>query len=95
MGIGSQQIPPVGRNDNSARRGVALNTKTAAHQHYASPWWMALDCARLKEEMLELLEAAYREHSPRLIFLQNESLFDFLHSDARYQSLAKRLPPLR
>ncbi len=70
------------------------NTKTAARQGYASPWWMALDCARArhKEETLKLLEAAYREHSPRLIFLQNEPLFDFLHADLRYQSLAKKLP---
>jgi TolB-like protein/DNA-binding winged helix-turn-helix (wHTH) protein len=70
------------------------NTKTARHHGYASPWWMAMDCARArhKEETLKLLEAAYHEHSPRLIFLQNEPLFDFLHSDARYQSLAKKLP---
>ena len=70
------------------------NTKRAARQGYASPWRMALDCARArhKEETLKLLEAAYREHFPRLIFLQNEPLFDFLHSDARYQSLAKKLP---
>jgi TolB-like protein/DNA-binding winged helix-turn-helix (wHTH) protein len=70
------------------------NTKRGAHHGYASPWWMAMDCARArhKEETLKLLEAAYREHSPRLIFLQNEPLFDFLHSDTRYQSLAKKLP---
>jgi TolB-like protein/DNA-binding winged helix-turn-helix (wHTH) protein len=73
------------------------NTKTAAHHGYASPWWMALDCARArhKEETLKLLEAAYREHSPRLIFLQNEPLFDFLHSDHRYQSLVQKLPLVR
>ena len=70
------------------------NSKRGAGHGYASPWWMALDCARArhKEETLKLLEEAYREHSPRLIFLQNEPLFDFLHSDSRYQSLAKKLP---
>jgi TolB-like protein/DNA-binding winged helix-turn-helix (wHTH) protein len=72
------------------------DTKTTGRQGYASPFWMALDCARArhKEETLKLLEAAYREHSPRLIFLQNEPLFDFLRSDARYQSLAQKLPRL-
>lgn len=67
--------------------------KTAAHQGYASPWWMALACARArhKEETLKLLEAAYHEHSPRLIFLQNEPLFDFLHSDTRYQGVVNKL----
>jgi TolB-like protein len=71
------------------------NAKTAAaRQGYASPWWMALDSARArhKEETLKLLEDAYREHSPRLIFLQNEPVFDFLHSDPRYQALVKKLP---
>jgi hypothetical protein len=70
------------------------NTKRGARHGYASPWWMALDCARArhKEETLKLLEDAYRQHSPRLIFLQNEPLFDFLHSDPRYQSLARKLP---
>jgi TolB-like protein len=72
-------------------------TKKDAHPGYASPWWMALDCARARhsDETLKLLEAAYREHSPRLIFLQNEPLFDFLHSNPRYQSLTQKLPPAR
>ena len=72
------------------------NTRTVGH-HGASPWWRATDCARArhKEETLKLLEAAYGEHSPRLIFLQNEPLFDFLHSDPRYRALVGRmgLPP--
>jgi len=51
--------------------------------------------ARHPFETLKLLEAAYHEHSPGLIFLQNEPLFDFLHSNARYQSLAQKLPPAR
>ena len=70
------------------------NTKKGAPHGYASPWWLALDYARARheEETLKLLEDAYRRHSPRLIFLQNEPLFDFLHSDPRYQSLARKLP---
>ncbi len=69
-------------------------TKASGRHGYASPWWMAMDCARArhKEATLKLLEDAYHERSPRLIFLQNEPFFDFLHTDPRYQSLVKRLP---
>jgi TolB-like protein/DNA-binding winged helix-turn-helix (wHTH) protein len=66
-------------------------------QGYVSPFWRALQAARAhhKEETLHLLEEAYREHSPRLVFLQNEPVFDFLHSEARYKALVRKvgLPP--
>jgi TolB-like protein/DNA-binding winged helix-turn-helix (wHTH) protein len=64
---------------------------------YISPYWRALDTGRAgrKEQTLRLLEQAYGEHSPRIIFLQNEPAFDFLHSNPRYQALVKKigLPP--
>ena len=48
-----------------------------------------------KEQTLKYLEAAYREHVPDLIKVQNEPLFDFLHHEPRYQALIKQigLPP--
>jgi TolB-like protein/DNA-binding winged helix-turn-helix (wHTH) protein len=68
-----------------------------ARHGYSSPFWMALETARAqhREETLRLLEDAYREHSPRLVFLQNEPAFDFLHSDQRYRAIMKDmgLPP--
>jgi len=64
---------------------------------YVSPWSLALRCARLKrkEEALGFLEGAYREHAARLVYLQVEPDFDFLHSDERYRALVKNvgLPP--
>jgi hypothetical protein len=64
---------------------------------YISPYWRALATARAgrKEQTLGLLEQALNEHSPRIIFIQNEPVFDFLHSDPRYQALVKKigLPP--
>jgi len=72
----------------SAKRGA---------KKYISPYWHALATARAgrKEQTLHLLEQAYSDHSPRIIFLQNEPVFDFLHSDPRYQALVKKigLPP--
>jgi TolB-like protein/DNA-binding winged helix-turn-helix (wHTH) protein/Tfp pilus assembly protein PilF len=71
--------------------------KTRARRQYFSPFWLALETARAqhKEETLQLLEDAYREHSPRLVFLQSEPVFDFLHSDQRYRAIVKNmgLPP--
>jgi hypothetical protein len=48
-----------------------------------------------KDETMKYLEASYRMHDPDLIFIQNEPLFDFLHSDPRYRALVKKigLPP--
>src|SRR5580700_11360547 len=75
----------------------ATVTKARSRKEYVSPWEIAQDVAltRDKEETLKYLEAAYREHSSRLINIQNEPVFDFLHSDQRYQSLVKKigLPP--
>ena len=44
-----------------------------------------------KEETLKYLEAAYREHTPFLITIQNEPVFDFLHIDPRYRALVTKL----
>jgi TolB-like protein/DNA-binding winged helix-turn-helix (wHTH) protein len=72
-------------------------TRARARKGYVSPWNLALRCARLKrtEETLALLESAYREHSARLVYLQAEPDFDFLHDDERYRALVRRigLPP--
>jgi TolB-like protein len=60
---------------------------------YFSPFWLALKTAeaRRKEETLKLLEDAYREHSPRLVFLQSEPVFDFLHAEPRYQAIVRKV----
>jgi hypothetical protein len=44
-----------------------------------------------KDETLKYLELSYRNHDPDLIFIQNEPLFDFLHSDPRYQDIVKKM----
>jgi TolB-like protein/DNA-binding winged helix-turn-helix (wHTH) protein len=75
----------------------ATVTKARARDEYISPWDIAQHVAltRDKEETLKYLEAAYREHSPPLIRLQSEPVFDFLHDDPRYRALVSKLglPP--
>ena len=44
-----------------------------------------------KDETMKYLELSYRNHDPDLIFIQNNPVFDFLHSDPRYQALVKKV----
>jgi len=75
----------------------ANNVKALARHEYIQPFYIATIIAYTgdKDETLKYLEAAYREHSPNMVSLQTESLFGFLHSDPRFQSLVKKvgLPP--
>lgn len=76
----------------------AVNDLNArARKKYISPFDMASQYAYLgqKEETLRFLEEAYRVRSPWIVFLQNEPIFDFLHSDERYRTIVKKmgLPP--
>jgi TolB-like protein/DNA-binding winged helix-turn-helix (wHTH) protein len=68
-----------------------------ARKKYVSPFALAYDYARLerKEDALGALEDSYRERSPRLLFIQKEPVFDFLHSEPRYRDIVKKmgLPP--
>jgi hypothetical protein len=67
--------------------------KAQARQHYYSPLWLAMEAGRAqqREETLKLLEDAYRERSPRLVFLQNEPVFDFVHAEPRYQAIVRKM----
>ncbi len=64
---------------------------------YVSPLALAIAYAQAenKGEALKYLEQAYEEHSSKLVFLQNNPIFDFLHSDERYRTLVRKmgLPP--
>jgi TolB-like protein/DNA-binding winged helix-turn-helix (wHTH) protein len=67
--------------------------KAQARKHYYSPLWLAMEAGRAqqREETLKLLEDAYRERSPRLVFLENEPVFDFLHAEPRYQAIVRKM----
>ncbi len=60
---------------------------------YVSPFDLSEACAAIgrKEEALQYLEDAYREHTIDLVFLQQEPVFDILHSDERYRALVKKI----
>ena len=71
--------------------------KKKSSSQYVSPVDLSLLYAQLgdREKTLSLLEQGYREHSPLLLWVQNDPAYDFLHADERYRSIIKRvgLPP--
>lgn len=62
-----------------------------AKKGYMSPVELAGDCAELgrREEALAMLQAAYKERSPQLIFLQYLPNLDLLHDDPRYRKIVQ------
>jgi TolB-like protein/DNA-binding winged helix-turn-helix (wHTH) protein len=83
--------------DSSGMRGIAEYqlqvVETQSRKSYVSPLTLARAHARLqhRQQTLTHLEAAVRERSPFLIFLQHETDFDFLHGDPRYQAVVQRI----
>jgi TolB-like protein/DNA-binding winged helix-turn-helix (wHTH) protein len=71
--------------------------KQQALKKYVSPVDFALQYAQLgqKEKTLSYLEAGLLEHSPMLLWIQDDPAYDFLHSDDRYRAIIKAtgLPP--
>jgi len=64
-----------------------------AREEYVSPFFLALDYARLerKDDTLHFLEGAFEERSPEMVFLEKRPHFDFLHSDLRFQALVRKV----
>jgi TolB-like protein/DNA-binding winged helix-turn-helix (wHTH) protein len=68
-------------------------TLARAQTSYVSPFEIAENYAYLgdKANTLKFLEQAHREHYPWLILLQTEPVFDFVHSEPRYQALIHKV----
>ena len=85
-----------GNKGGLIRRGLTLSQENA-RKGYVSPVDFAVLYAQLgdRERTISLLEEGFKEHSPRLLWIQTEPAYDFLHSDPRYRSLIQRigLPP--
>jgi tetratricopeptide (TPR) repeat protein len=81
----------------AVERWGAKNIKALARKQYLETEFIASVIAFSgdQDETMKYLEASYRMHDPDLIFIQNEPVFDFLHSDPRYRALVAKmgLPP--
>jgi TolB-like protein/DNA-binding winged helix-turn-helix (wHTH) protein len=71
--------------------------ESRASKQYVSSVDLASFHAELgqRDQTLSLLEEAYRQHDPSILFVQTDPAFDFLHSDERYRNIVKKvgLPP--
>jgi TolB-like protein/DNA-binding winged helix-turn-helix (wHTH) protein len=78
------------------KRFIADAQKESAGS-YVSPFDLARYHAQLseREQTFSLLNEAYRQHSPQLLWIQTDPAFDFLHSDPRYHTLIRQVgvPP--
>lgn len=83
----------IAGGEPAVERWGAENTKALARKQYYEMEFVASIIAFTgdKDETMKYLEASYRERDPDLIFIQDEPLFDFLHSDPRYQNLVKKM----
>ncbi len=77
----------------AVERWGADRVKARAREQYLEIVYVAATIAFTgdKDETMKYLEASFREHDPDLIFIQDEPLFDFLHSDPRYQALVRKM----
>src|SRR5580692_3071405 len=77
----------------AVERWGVKNIKALAREQYFQSEVIASTIAFSgdKDETIKYLEASYKNHDPDLIFLQNEPLFDFLHTDPRYQAIVKKM----
>ncbi len=68
-----------------------------AQTQYLSPVALAGLHAQLgqRDQALALLEEAYRQRSPQVLWIQTDPAYDLLHSDERYRALIQKvgLPP--
>ena len=74
------------------KRFIVEDEKESANA-WVSPFDLARYHAQLSERVqtLSLLDEAYRQHSPQLLWIQTDPAFDFLHRDAHYRDLIGRL----
>jgi tetratricopeptide (TPR) repeat protein len=64
-------------------RGQLEYYTSLSSKQYVSPVWLATLHAGLgnREQTLALLEEGYRQHSPQLLWVQNDPAFDFVHNE--------------
>ena len=74
-------------------KSFLADDEKASASSYVSPFDLARYYAELdeREKTLQLLEEAFSQRSPQLLWIQTDPAFDFLHQDTRYQALVQQL----
>jgi serine/threonine-protein kinase len=81
----------AGRRDDALK--VLNDLQRLSRTKYVSPYFIAVIRAGLNkdEQAIDLLEAAYEERHPYLIFLKVEPVFDRLRGNPRFVAVEKRV----
>jgi tetratricopeptide (TPR) repeat protein len=76
-----------------AMRAWIADLKKQSADNYVSPFGVAQLYAMLgeKDSTMEWLEKAYQDRSVDLVTVNVDPVFDFLHSDRRFQDLLRRI----
>jgi TolB-like protein/DNA-binding winged helix-turn-helix (wHTH) protein len=77
--------------EQAVARWIVNDAIKNASSGYAAPFRIAQQYGYLgdKDKTLKYLEAAYRDRDPKLILVQTEPEFDFLHKEPRYQAIVR------
>jgi TolB-like protein/Tfp pilus assembly protein PilF len=77
---------------DALRAWIDDSKKQSSHE-YISPFGIAQQYATLgeKDSTMEWLEKAYQDRSVDLVTVKVDPVFDFLHSDPRFQALLRRI----
>ena len=72
---------------------VLAELKELSKRQYIQPSYIALLYSSLgdKDQALQWLEKAYTDRDDRLIFVLTDPLIESMHSDPRFQDLARRI----
>ena len=79
--------------EKAVARWGAEDIKAQARKRYVSPYFLAQAVSYTgdKNETVKYLNDAFGQHDSNLINIQNDAVFDFIHSDPRYQALVRKL----
>jgi TolB-like protein/DNA-binding winged helix-turn-helix (wHTH) protein len=83
--------------ESEGHKGVVrwrlANMKHAAKSGWVSPMALARFHAQLgeRDKTFALLNQAFDQRDPRLLFIRTDPSFDFLHDDPRYRSLIQKI----
>lgn len=79
--------------EKAVARWEVEDIKAQARKRYVSPYFLAQAVSYTgdKNETVKYLNDAFGQHDSNLINIQNDAVFDFIHSDPRYQALVRKI----
>ncbi len=79
--------------EKAVERWAVEDVKAQARKRYVSPYVLAeaVSYPGDRDGTVQYLSEAFGQHDPNLINIQSDPMFDFVHSDPRYQALVRKI----